>query len=457
MGDWYVKQLIRSILQWFAETVIGVLNALWELLSVTAFVSPDVTTLPQVTTFASTSLGIVNVCYVLAFLWAAIMVMGRDTIQSRVGPGELIPRLVIGLIGANFAIPICSTIIDLSNALTAALTDQDITSPGSMRQLRDIAVGALGSPTGATAVSFLLLLIGMLIAVLTGTLLVQWIIRLGFLVVAVGISPIALALHGTEQTEGGAMLWWRAVLGTNGIVVLQAVALHTTLTVFLNPASNLAVLGLPIPTGDPAAIMNLLIVVCLLWGIVKIPKLMSRYVTRTPPNPMGMILRVVLVQQLTRGLSRAFSGGRSAAGAASRTGGGATGANRPWPVHSSGRGGGQPRSGGSAPRPLPQPSGAGPGRTGTAYPTGRPVRPYTRDEIAGGVDLYTRTVAKRAAPTTPRSTRPPTRAAGVVPDPPRSGPPRSVPPGVTPATAMPRTRPVRPPVKGTWNRPNHTR
>ncbi|GAA3732219.1 hypothetical protein GCM10022225_12710 [Plantactinospora mayteni] len=237
--------LIGSILQWFAETVIGVLEALWELLSVTAFVSLDVTGLPQVTAFASTSLHIVNVCYVLAFLWAAILVMGRDTIQSRVGPGELIPRLVIGLIAANYAIPICSTVIGLANALTAALTGQDITSPGSMQQLRDTTVSALGSPTGATAGSFLLLLIGLLIAVLTGILLVQWIIRLGFLVVAVGVAPIALALHGTEQTEGGAKLWWHAILGTNGIVVLQAVALHTTLTVFLNPDSNLGVLGLP--------------------------------------------------------------------------------------------------------------------------------------------------------------------------------------------------------------------
>ncbi|WP_203862817.1 hypothetical protein [Plantactinospora mayteni] len=434
------------------------LNALWELLSVTAFVSPDVTTLPQVTAFASTSLHIVNVCYVLAFLWAAVLVMGRDTIQSQVGPGELIPRLVIGLIAANFAIPICSTVIGLANALTAALTSQDITAPGSMQHLRNTTVSALGGQTGATAIGFLLLLIGLLIAVLTGALLVQWIIRLGFLVIAVGISPIALALHGTPQTEGAAKLWWRAILGTLGTVALQAVALHTTLRVFLAPDSNLLVLGLPVPGGEPAAVMNLLIVVCLLWGVVKIPGLMSRYITRTPPNPMGMILRVVLVQQLTRGISRAFSGGRNAARAAGRAGAaGAGGVNRPWPVHSGGGGGGQPRPGGFTPRPLPPPSGAGPGRAGIGYPTGRTVRPYTRDELAAGVDPYTSTVPKRAAPTTPRSTRPPIRAAGVVPDPPRSVPPRPVPPGVTPATVMPRTRPVRPPVRGTWNRPNHTR
>jgi hypothetical protein len=398
---WFADQLIHL----FAEIVIGALNALWDLLSVTAFVSPDVTELPQVTAFASTSLGIVNAVYVLAFLWTAILVMGRDTIQSHVGPGELIPRLVIGLIAANFAIPLCSTAIGLANALTAALTSQDITAPGSMQQLRNTTVSALSDQEGATAVSFLLLLIGLLIAVLTGTLLVQWIIRLGVLVVAVGISPIALALHGTPQTEGAAKLWWRTILSTLGIVVLQAVALHTTLQIFLNPDSNLRVLGLPIPGGEPAATMNLLIVLCLLWGVVKVPGLMRRYVTQSRPNAIGTILRVVLVQQLTRRISHAVAAGRSPARGAGR-GGGAGGANRPWPVASGGASRARPRpaapppaprSGGAAPRPLPRPAGAGPGRAGIAYPTGRPVRPYTREELAGGVDLYTRAMKARAA------------------------------------------------------------
>lgn len=313
MGDWLVDNLINGILTWFAKTILGALNALWDLLSATVFVSPDVTQLPQVTAFAGTSLGIVNACYVLAFLWVAILVMGRDTIQSKVGPGELIPRLIIGLIAANFAIPLCSTIIGLANAFTAALTSQDITAPGSMQQLRATTITAIDGQTGANAVSFLLLLIALLIAVLAGILVVQWIIRLGVLVVAVGIAPIALALHGTPQTEGAAKLWWRTILGTLGTVVIQAVALHTTLTIFLNPDSNFVVLGLPIPGGEPGAVMNLLIVVCLLWGVIKVPGLMRRYITQTRPSAMGMILRVVLVQQLTRGISRVFSSGRGAA------------------------------------------------------------------------------------------------------------------------------------------------
>jgi hypothetical protein len=410
--------LIAAILAWWESVVLAALNILWNLLAKTAFVSPDVTVLPQVKTIGGTALGIVNVTYVLAILWMAILVLGRDTIQSRYGPGELIPRLIIGLIGANLAVPLCSQLIGLANAVTSALTSQDITSSGSMQQLHNtvissMAASAIGDPTGV-----LLVLIGLVIAALFAVTLVQWIVRVGVLIVAVGISPIALALHGTPQTEPAAKLWWRTVLGTLSTVVLQAVTLHTALTVFLNPQANLPALGLP---GNAGAVMNLMIVLCLLWAIVKIPSMMRRYVTKSSPSQASTVVRVLLMQQLTRGLSRAVGKGgaarNAAAGRAASSGSGGRGPDRPWPTASP-RGGSSPRGdypqGGSRPMPRPaasaghgparparvpsrKPAGAGPGVVGTAYPTGRPVKPYTPDEVAEGVDVYTRSLRRRGA------------------------------------------------------------
>jgi hypothetical protein len=398
MGDWLADKVINRVLNWFAEMVLGALNNLWDLLSATAFQSPNVTTLPQVTTFASTSLGVVNACYVLAILAVAIMIMGRDTIQSRFGPSELIPRLVIGLIAANFGLPICSTIIDLANALTTALTSQSITSPGSMQLLRSTTAASLSTQSGVSASGFPLLLIGLLIAVLVALLMIQWIMRCGLLIVLAGIAPVALALHGTPQTEGVAKLWWRAMLGTTGTVVIQAVVLHMTLTIFLSPDANLPVLGL-IVIPDAGATMNLLVVACMLFGILKVPGLMRRYVTQARPGVSGQIFRLVVIQQLTRGLSRAFGGASSARRA---TTAGRAVADPPWPTIST-RGGGRslPPSTSTRPagtvRPLPHPSGAGPGRVGVAFPSGRPVRPYTPEELANGVDLYTRALKARGA------------------------------------------------------------
>lgn len=417
--DWVADSLIDSILKWFAGIIVGALNALWDLLSSTVFVSPDVTLLPQVRAFSSTSLGIVNTAYVLAILWMAILVMGRDTIQSRYGPGELIPRLVIGLIAANLSLPLCSTMIELANAITQALTKQDITAPGSMQHMRNIVTGSLQNQTGNSPASFLLLLIGLIIAVLVGTLLVQWIIRLGILIIAVGVAPIALALHGTPQTEGAAKLWWRTILGTLGTVVLQAVSLHTALSIFLNPGSNLPMLGIP---GDPGAAMNLFIVLCMLWAVIKIPGLMRRYITKTPPSQAGTILRVVLIQQLTSairgGLSRGRGPGRTGGarmpGSPHPSGGAGWPTGKPQPGRPHGGTGGwdvhKPRHGGPPPQtPKPQPApktpaGAGPGVVGTAWPSGRPVKPYTPEELREGVDVYTRSRNRRSGAANGRTT-----------------------------------------------------
>src|SRR3954451_444057 len=167
--------MINAIIKWFAGVIVGGLNVLWGLLAATAFTTPDVTVLAEVRSIAGTSLAVVNTVYVLAILWMAVLVMGRDTIQSRYGPGELISRLVIGVIWANLAMPLCSQLIGLANAVTAALTSQDITSPGSMKQMQQLVAGSLGDPNGSDAAGFLLLLIGLVIAVMVGVLLVQWI------------------------------------------------------------------------------------------------------------------------------------------------------------------------------------------------------------------------------------------------------------------------------------------
>jgi hypothetical protein len=344
MPSWMVGPMIDAIVKWLAAVISGGLNILWDLLSATAFISPDVTVLPEVRSVSSTSLAVVNTCYVLAILWMAILVLGRDTIQSRYGPDELIPRLVIGLIGANLAMPLCSQLIGLANALTTALTSQDITSPDSMQQMRQIVTGTLAEQTGSDPGGFLLILIGLVIAVLVAGLLVQWIVRLGVLIVAVGLAPIALALHGTPQTEPAAKLWWRTMLGTLGTVLIQAVALHTTLTVFLSTQADLPALGLP---GNSGTVMKLLVVLCLLWAILKVPSMMRRYVSQSSPGHAGTIVRVMLMQPLTRGLSRTVGRGgaaRTAAASGRRPGTSpATGrADRAWPTGPSRGGGSRP-------------------------------------------------------------------------------------------------------------------
>jgi hypothetical protein len=482
--------LFNPLLLWLVANDLTTINTLWKFLSELLFITPDVTTLPQVITISNTSLRIVNVTFILAIIAAGITVMARETVQTRYGVSELLPRLVIGFVAANFGMPICTQLIQFANALTQALAGEGITSAGSMAHLLRIVVAALTNPRDAMFAA----ITGMLIAVLTAMVVGAWIVRLGVLIVLVGIAPVALACHATPHTDPAARLWWRSMLACLGVVVLQALTLRIALSIFLDPKADLPAIGLP---KDPTGVLKLFIVVCLLWTVVKIPSLVRRFVTGGggQRNIGGLVVRMLLVQQITGLLRLPFRGGgrRAAAAAGAARGGTArrvgSGGRLPRPVRG---GGAQPRAtrgatstGKGGRGPLAPPRGAGAGLVGVAWPTGRPVRPYTRQEIAAGVDPYTRTVPRKPL----RSTRPPIRAAGVQAPPPPSGPPptipagvnpgtampktrptwqpsvsgpsnywptpppRRVPPGVTPSTAMPKTQPTRPPVTGSWSRP----
>jgi hypothetical protein len=289
---------------WLSAILLGGLQLLWKMLAGFALTSPDVTVLPQVREVSARSLLVVNTVYVLAVLAAGIVVMTRESVQTRYGIADLAPRLVIGLVAANLATPLCQGLIRAANALTEALTGDSISAAGSIGQLnRTIATIVMSPGTGPA--QLLVVVIAVLLLALTIMLIFSWLIRLGLLVVLTGIAPAALACHGLPQIEGVARLWWRSMLATVSVVTVQAFALHTTLAVFLSPQANLPALGLPL---DPGGTINLLIVACLLWSIVRIPALARRYVTRSRPAPVASLVRVLIVQQLTRGLARGAGG-----------------------------------------------------------------------------------------------------------------------------------------------------
>jgi hypothetical protein len=296
-----VGWLLNAIPKWLAGQVAHALVGLWRLLAATALTVPDVTVLPQVRQLTATSTVVVNTCFVLSIIAAGVLVMTHETLQVRYGIGELGPRLVVAFIAANMAGVLTRGLIGAANALTLGLTGQGLASGDTFGQLERTVTAALTNPAQMVLAG----VVGALVAVLAGVLLVQWLVRLAVLVCLAGIAPVALAGHASPFTDGAAKLWWRAMIGALGTVVLQAFALHAALSVFLDPGSNLPALGLP---GDPSGLLNLFIVACLLWAVVRIPSLMRRYVIHGGggQGPGSYVLRVVVVQQLTRRFRRAL-------------------------------------------------------------------------------------------------------------------------------------------------------
>jgi hypothetical protein len=436
MIGWMFDQAVAWLLGFTRDT----LNTIWRLLAATLFQLPDVTRLPQVAALSGRSLTVVNACFVLVVMAAEVVVMARDTVQARYGVAELAPRLVIGFVAANFATPLCRAVIGVADSLVLALTGQGIASDQALAQLLRVLTAALNDPTSALLVT----LIGLVISVLVTMLLIGWIARFAALIVAVGVAPVALACHALPWTEPIAQAWWRTMGGLAAAVVLQAVALHTSLAIFLDPATNLPSYGLP---QDSTGVLNLIIIAVLLWVTARIPSLVRRHLTHanTRPNFAAAIVRLVIVHQLTRGLGTVLGralrpAGRAGgaipgigrAGGPGRPPGGGVPPTRPIgprpnrPGAPPAPGAPRPAPGGPGHRPGPAPS-TGPGRL-TASPGAGPQPP--RSPLPS---------TSRPATATPRASQ-----GGALPRPLHATP--SLPPSLRPSTPSVRrtTRPVWP-------------
>jgi hypothetical protein len=332
--------MLGGAVDWILSAVRDTLNAVWKLLAATLFHLPDVTGLTQVQALTSRSLLVVNTCYVLAIVLTGLAVMTHGTLQIRYGASELLPRLVIGLGAANFAVPVCTTITTTANALVLALTGQGIATDASLGQVLALISKELTDPVAALLVA----VIGVILIVLVLMLLAGWISRFIALILLCGIAPVALACHGSPWTEGAARLWWRCMGGLVLTVILQALALNTSLAILLDPSQDLSRFGLP--GGDSTGLLNLLCIVVLLWMTARIPSLVRRYLTQSGgrPNILAAMVRLVIAQQATRGLGHALR----AAGAAS-FGRGAHRATRAR--HATGRTTGDPLRGFTPPPP----------------------------------------------------------------------------------------------------------
>jgi hypothetical protein len=433
-----------GIIDALAHATLAVLTTLWSLLSQSNFTTPDVTTLPQVTAITSKTMIVVDTCFVLAVITAGIVVMTHQTIQIRYGVGDLAPRLVVGFVAANFAVPLCRGLTQFANSLTQALTGDGVASWNSFTHLQVVVTDAMSNPTSG----LLVVVLGLLICVLTGMLLIGWLVRLGLLILLVGLGPLALACHATPFTDPAARLWWRAMLGTLATVVLQALALQTTLSVFLNPAVNLAPLGV---VHDPNGTFNLFIVACLLWIITKIPALMRRYVTHVggQQNIAGMILKMVIVQRVTGLLRLPFAarGGGRGASRAARAGRGGVMAGQLSAANTV-IGYWRPRM----PRPTPanratatsttQASTQAAARIGGGGGAGGGSRPSpARAVVQPGINPATAMPRTRPEWQTGRSPRPSGGSQPTTVPPPAPPRRRPVPTRVNPATAMPRRHP----------------
>lgn len=294
----WMGPILDQVLEWLTEAVLACLNAIFGLITDVLLTTPQVTALPQVQALTGRSIWIVDTAFVLVFVAAGVMIMvsgGDESTQYTVK--DLAPRLVVGFVAAHFSQLFCGELIKLADAVTGAISKGNYDGDRAFAAVQNHIETARDS-----AAPLLFLVLVLVIAVLIVMTAFQLIGRLITLLVMTAIAPLLLACHAVPALDGVARMWWRAYGACLAIPTAQAFTLTAGQWMLLDSSHMLPVLGLPV---EPGGVLNLFIVIVLLWTTVKIPALAGRWVGqggRGATNVLGAVVRVVVVQQLTRSI-----------------------------------------------------------------------------------------------------------------------------------------------------------
>jgi hypothetical protein len=289
--------MLNQILDWFAKLLLDCLNAMIDAITHVLLLTPDVTTLPQVQALTGRSVWIVDSCFILVFITAGVLTMvagGNE--KTRFTVKDLLPRCIVGFVAAHFSQLIAGQLIALINAITTALTDKDLNNDGALQAIKTDLIQA---QTSVEQMLFLTCLV--IVLFLLAATACSMIVRIAVAIVLTAAAPLALACHALPMTDPVARLWWRSFIGLLAVPLIQAFVLFAGQWMLLDPHAMLPSLGV---VADPGHVLNLFVVMVLLWTTVKVPGLVRRYVSTGARNGnfLGAVVRVVVVQQLTRGL-----------------------------------------------------------------------------------------------------------------------------------------------------------
>jgi hypothetical protein len=276
-------QVEQAVDAFFGDLVKSALTPVMNVFGELILATPNLTG-GRVTAIWGISLAIADTVAVLLVVVGGVIVMSHETVQTRYGLKQILPRLILGFIAANSSLLLVSHALTLANALTLAVWDNDIpTGAGIGNQLLGYILTSIFLPDGVTQI--FMVLFGLVIAVLAGAVLFSLALRTGGFLLLVILAPPMLLCHGLPGLDQVAFLWWRLILALGAIGVLQASVLMLTLNVFFDPDSN--VLGVPTSAG----LLDLLVCGALFVILLKIPGWVLRMVLGRAPRAgvMGLV------------------------------------------------------------------------------------------------------------------------------------------------------------------------
>jgi hypothetical protein len=255
----------QSLNGWFTDLARSAVTPVFTALGSTLLSTPQVEQIPRVAQIWSGTVAVANSVFVLLVIAGGVIVMGYETLHTSYTVKDIAPRLVVGFVAANFSSLLAGKAIEFANALAGALLGPGIDPKLAAQMLTDRIEQSLAAG-GVFLVLLVLVAIGFAVV-----LSLVYVIRLTVTIVLVAAAPLALACHALPHTESFAHLWWRALSGVLAIQVAQALVFIVALRVLLTPDGAL-------PISQSSQFFDLLIIICLLYILIRIPSWISHQV-----------------------------------------------------------------------------------------------------------------------------------------------------------------------------------
>ncbi|MGW0804763.1 conjugal transfer protein TrbL family protein [Nonomuraea sp. NPDC002799] len=290
-GDWITKQING----WFANLAASAIKPLLDALAITLLATPDVSGSGRVFDLWKVTTAMADSAFVLLATIGAMIAMGHQTVQTRFAVKEVLPRLAMAIVASNTSFLICGKAIQVGNALSQALLGQDFDTKRAAAQLRMLIL-----PPSNTQIFYILLeLVAIILLIL---LLISFVMRSALVLVLVVAAPLAMACHALPHTNGVARFWWRAFIGLLVIQVAQSLTLVLAVRIFFNQDGRF-LLGLA-PTGQ---LINLILALCLLIILVRIPSWISRHIfIQSRGSTLMRIVKYAVVSKLATPVLKAL-------------------------------------------------------------------------------------------------------------------------------------------------------
>ncbi|WP_146150385.1 hypothetical protein [Actinomadura rubrobrunea] len=351
-----------AVTGWFRDLVESASKPTFAFLSTTVLGTPEIDSpeMKRARELWGTSQWIANTCFLLMVTITGILLMAGQSLPGELSPKELLPRLLLAFLASNLSLILIGHGILLANGLAKAF----LTAGGN--KIDPAQAGTVlgnGVEASINTVGTFFVLVALVAVALALIVAFIYVARLAITMVLIAAAPLALMFHALPMTDGIARLWWRGITGMLAIQVCQSLVLVSALQVlFADTKDDGPFHGVPTTEQD---LIDVLLVICLLWVMIRIPSWVARTIWRSAqPRMLGQLVRSFLVYRTVSAaistVGRAVRGGRATHTGKHRGGPGGGPRSRPGPGGWQPGGGPGSSPGGTAGNPRPRHPGGGP-------------------------------------------------------------------------------------------------